>query len=71
LKQTNPDKNLLLLEKAAETVETENRPLQAAFYGKKLLLIALETQDFPYAISKTRQLIQLYQVDLNTNFDEM
>jgi hypothetical protein len=52
----------MLLEKAAETVETENRPLHAAFYVKKLLLTALENKDFQYAISKAKQLIQLYQV---------
>lgn len=54
----------MLLEKAAETVETENRPLHAAFYVKKLLLTALEKKEFQYAISKAKQLIQLYQVIL-------
>ena len=57
-----PDNSVLMLEKAAETVETENRPIQAASYVSKLLRIALEKGDKTEAIDKSRKLVELYQV---------
>ena len=53
-----------MLEKAAETVETENRPAQAACYVAKLLKNSLEKRDEEESIRKARKLVELYQVSL-------
>eukprot|EP00095_Tigriopus_kingsejongensis_P008812 maker-scaffold646_size120253-snap-gene-0.20 protein:Tk08812 transcript:maker-scaffold646_size120253-snap-gene-0.20-mRNA-1 annotation:"gamma-soluble nsf attachment isoform x1" len=56
-----PYNSELMLEKAAETVETENRPIQAASYITKLLKIALRKKDKKDAMKKARKLVELYQ----------
>ena len=53
---------ILLLEKAAETVETENRPFQASCYTSRLLAMALELNDLRTAVKRVRKLVSLYQV---------
>lgn len=60
--QRQPENSIMMLEEAAETVETENRPIQAASYVNKLLRMALENSDIPEAIEKARKLVELYQV---------
>ncbi len=52
-----------MLEKAVETVETENRPIQAAAYVSKLLKASLKGDDEEDAIVKARKLVELYQVN--------
>ena len=61
ISERQPENSVLMLEKAAETVETENRPIQAASYVNKLLRIALESGDRDEAIEKARKLVELYQ----------
>ena len=51
-----------MLEKAAETVESENRPIQAASYTTKLLRMALDRNAKEEAAKKARKLVELYQV---------
>ena len=51
-----------MLEKAAETVENENRPIQAALYTNKLLKIALAKSDMREAVVRARKMVELYQV---------
>jgi tetratricopeptide (TPR) repeat protein len=58
----------LMLEKAAETVETENRPILAAYYVNKLLLMSLARSDLSDATLKSRKLVALYQVSLGSLF---
>ena len=57
-----PKSCLEMLEKAAETVETENRPIQAACYTNKLLKIALNQDDLTSSLEKSKKLVHLYQV---------
>ena len=57
-----PKSCLEMLEKAAETVETENRPIQAACYTNKLLKIALNQNDMTSSLEKSKKLVHLYQV---------
>jgi hypothetical protein len=54
--------SIQMLEKAAETVENENRPIQAAIYTNKLLKIALSKKDLTGAAARARKMVELYQV---------
>ena len=54
---------VLFLEKAAETVETESRPFQAACYTSRLLAMALAKNDLKLAVTRARKLVFLYQVN--------
>ena len=56
------DISIKMLEKAAETVENENRPIQAAIYTNKLLKIALARSDMKAAVVRARKMVELYQV---------
>ena len=56
------DMSVQMLEKAAETVENENRPIQAAIYTNKLLKIALAKSDMKEAVVRARKMVELYQV---------
>ena len=56
------DMSVQMLEKAAETVENENRPIQAALYTNKLLKIALAKSDMREAVIRARKMVELYQV---------
>ena len=56
------DMSVQMLEKAAETVENENRPIQAAIYTNKLLKIALAKNDMREAVVRARKMVELYQV---------
>ena len=56
------DMSVQMLEKAAETVENENRPIQAAIYTNKLLKIALAKSDMREAVVRARKMVELYQV---------
>ena len=51
-----------MFEKAAENVETENRPIQAACYTHKLLKMSLSKNSTEGALEKSRKLVRLYQV---------
>lgn len=51
-----------LLEKAAIIVETENRPIQAAYYTNKVLQMKLQNDDLSEAVVKARKMVSLYQV---------
>ena len=63
LEGKQPTNAVLMLEKAAETVETENRPIQAAIYVNKMLRMVLEDgKDKNDAVLKARKLVELYQV---------
>lgn len=63
LEQKQPSNAILMLEKAAETVETENRPIQAAAYVSKMLkMILQENKDKEDALLKARKLVELFQV---------
>jgi hypothetical protein len=53
-----------MLEKAAETVETENRPIQAACYTQKLLKLSLNHDSMEAALEKSKKLVRLYQVPI-------
>jgi hypothetical protein len=57
-----PKSCLEMLEKAAETVETENRPIQAACYTHKLLKMSLSQNSMEGALEKSKKLVHLYQV---------
>ena len=59
---------IFLLENAAETVETESRPFQAACYTSKLLAMALASNDLKSAIKRTNKLVSLYQVTVLHRF---
>jgi len=61
LESVDPECTILMLEMAAETVETENRPFQAACYTSRLLRIALENRNLPKAVERARKLVSLYQ----------
>lgn len=55
------DKTMLMLDAAAETVETENRPVQAAIYVNKLLRLLLKQRKLSDATLRARKLVELYQ----------
>ena len=51
-----------MLERAAEIVETENRPIQAAYFVSKKLQLWIQKGEFREAAEKAKKLIRLYQV---------
>lgn len=56
----------VLLEKAVEIVETENRPLQAAHYQTKLLQMDLDNDQLnECTLEKARKLVHFHQVSRN------
>ncbi len=71
LVKEKPEMSVQMLEKAAETVENENRPIQAAIYTNKLLKIALykninendtDKKNMEVAAARARKMVELYQV---------
>ena len=57
----------VLLEKAVEIVETENRPLQAAHYQTKLLQMDLDNDQLnEFTLEKARKLVYFYQVRMQS-----
>ena len=64
------DISVKMLEKAAETVENENRPIQAAIYTNKLLKIALAKSDMREAVVRARKMVELYQVSGLTSLQQ-
>ena len=61
LEESEPETAEKLLEKAAEIVELENRPIQAAFFVSKVMHFRIDADDYTAAILKAKKLIQLYQ----------
>lgn len=56
----------VLLEKAVEIVETENRPLQAAHYQTKLLQMDLDNDQLnECTLEKAQKLVHFHQVSRN------
>ena len=54
----------MMLERAAEIVETENRPIQAAYFVCKMLQLWIQKGELREAAEKSKKLIRLYQVIL-------
>ena len=60
-----------MLERAAEIVETENRPIQAAYFVSKKLQLWIQKGEFREAAEKAKKLIRLYQVRESTSCKEI
>ena len=61
----------LMLERAAEIVETENRPIQAAYFVSKKLQLWIQKGEFREAAEKAKKLIRLYQVRKPTSCEKI
>jgi hypothetical protein len=61
----------LMLERAAEIVETENRPIQAAYFVSKELQLWIQKGEFREAAEKAKKLIRLYQVREPTSCEKI
>ena len=60
IKETNPESTELLLEKASNILETENRPIQAAFFVNKIVQQKMHRGEIEKCVDHVRRLIRLY-----------
>ena len=60
IKETNPESTELLLEKASIILETENRPIQAAFFVNKIVQQKMHNGEIEKCVDHVRRLIRLY-----------
>ena len=60
IKESNPISTEVLLEKAIEITETENRPIQAAFFVSKIIQIKLQNGQIDQCIEDLKKMVKLY-----------